>query len=45
MLGDLYPGEVVGDNIAGVLTANGKTWKAYAESVPRAGYVGGALSL
>lgn len=39
-LADIYPGEVAGDNIASVLTANGKTWKAYAESIPRAGYVG-----
>ena len=39
-LAEIYPGEVSGDNIASVLTANGKTWKAYAESIPRAGYVG-----
>ncbi len=40
-LADKFPGEVAGDNIASVLTANGKTWKAYAESIPRAGYVDG----
>jgi hypothetical protein len=40
-LADKFPGEVAGDNIASVLTANGKTWKVYAESIPRAGYVDG----
>jgi hypothetical protein len=40
-LADRFPGEVAGDNIASVLTANGKTWKAYAESIPRAGYLDG----
>ena len=40
-LADKFPGEVAGDNIASVLTANGKTWKAYAESIPRAGYLDG----
>jgi len=39
-LADLFPGEVAGDNIASILSANGKTWKAYAEGLPRAGYVG-----
>jgi phosphatidylinositol-3-phosphatase len=39
-LADLFPGEVAGDNIASILSSNGKTWKAYAESIPRAGYVG-----
>ena len=38
-LADKFPGEVPGDNIASVLTANGKTWKAYAESIPQAGHV------
>ena len=37
---DLFSGEVAGENIASVLSANGKTWKAYAESIPRAGYLG-----
>lgn len=40
-LADKFPGEVAGDNIASVLTANGKTWKAYAESLPRPAYLGG----
>jgi hypothetical protein len=40
-LADKFPGEVAGDNIASILAANGKTWKAYAESLPRSGYVGG----
>jgi phosphatidylinositol-3-phosphatase len=39
-LADKFPGEVAGDNIASILTANGKNWKAYAESIPRAGYLG-----
>jgi len=39
-MADLFPGEVAGDNIASILTANGKTWKAYAESIPSAGYIG-----
>ncbi len=38
---DKFPGEVAGDNIASILSANGKTWKAYAESIPRAGYLDG----
>jgi len=37
---DLFSGEVAGDNIAGILTASGKTWKSYAEGIPRAGYLG-----
>src|SRR5271169_3201187 len=40
-LADLYPGEVAGDNIASILAANGKTWKAYAESIPQPAYLGG----
>ncbi len=40
-LADEFPFEVAEDNVASVLTANGKTWKAYAESLPQAGYVGG----
>jgi acid phosphatase len=39
-LSDEYPGDVAGNNVASVLTANGKTWKAYMESIPRVGYVG-----
>jgi phosphatidylinositol-3-phosphatase len=40
-LADKFPGEVAGDNIASVLTANGKTWKSYAESIPLPAYLGG----
>jgi phosphatidylinositol-3-phosphatase len=39
-LADLYPGEVAGTNITEALSANKKTWKAYAESLPHVGYVG-----
>jgi phosphatidylinositol-3-phosphatase len=40
-LADKFPGEVAGDNVASILTANGKKWRAYAESIPRDGYVDG----
>src|SRR5437588_11809275 len=40
ILADEFPGEVAGDNVASVLAMNHKTWKAYMESLPRAGYVG-----
>src|SRR3954462_2895837 len=40
LLADEFPGEVGGDNIASILTANHRTWKAYLESIPRAGYIG-----
>ena len=40
LLADEYPGQVTGDNVANLLTANHKTWKAYAESLPGTGYVG-----
>jgi acid phosphatase len=40
-LANNYFGEVAGDNIASILTANHKTWRAYAESIPRAGYLDG----
>jgi len=39
-LSDLYPLDVEGNNIASVLADNGKTWKAYAENIPRVGYIG-----
>ena len=39
-IADLFPGEVPGDNIASILAANGKSWKAYAESIPGPGYLG-----
>lgn len=37
---DLFPFDVNGPNIASILTAHGKTWKSYAESLPDTGYVG-----
>lgn len=37
---DLYPFDVGGPNIASILTAHGKTWKSYDESIPDSGYVG-----
>jgi acid phosphatase len=37
---DTWPGPFSGDNIARQLTAAGKTWKVYAESLPSVGYVG-----
>ena len=39
-LADEYPLDVAGENVASVLTAAGKSWKAYAENLPYAGYVG-----
>lgn len=38
---DNWSGTISSDNIASVLTAGGKTWKAYAQSLPSAGYTGG----
>ena len=40
-MADKFPWEVPGENIASVLTENGKTWKAYAENLPKTGYVEG----
>jgi acid phosphatase len=37
---DVFRGTLPGDNIASLLTKHGKTWKAYAEDLPSAGYVG-----
>jgi hypothetical protein len=39
-LSDEYPLGVGGENIASVLSSNRKTWKSYAESLPRIGYIG-----
>jgi acid phosphatase len=39
--GDAYSGVVTADNVVRVLTAAGKTWKSYAESLPSVGYLGG----
>lgn len=38
---DTYTGIFDGDNVVRSLTAAGKTWKVYAESLPSAGYLGG----
>ena len=39
--GDAFSGVVTQDNVVRALTAAGKTWKSYAESLPSAGYLGG----
>jgi len=38
-LADLFNGIVGGDNVANILMRHQKTWKAYAENLPRTGYV------
>jgi phosphatidylinositol-3-phosphatase len=38
---DLYPFDVDGPNVASILSSHGKTWKSYAEDLPRQGYIGG----
>jgi acid phosphatase len=38
---DNFAGSVGGDNIAAALTGANKSWKAYMESIPAAGYTGG----
>ncbi|MFZ0320749.1 MAG: alkaline phosphatase family protein [Candidatus Sulfotelmatobacter sp.] len=38
--GDSYSGVVTADNVVRALTAAGKTWKSYAESLPSVGYLG-----
>ncbi|MGO8794638.1 MAG: alkaline phosphatase family protein [Candidatus Sulfotelmatobacter sp.] len=38
--GDSYDGVVTQDNVVRALTAAGKTWKCYAESIPSIGYLG-----
>ena len=40
---DSFTGTVTGDNVARVVTAAGKSWKIYAESLPNVGYVGGTI--
>jgi acid phosphatase len=37
---DSYTGTVTADNVARAVTAAGKSWKIYAESLPSAGYLG-----
>jgi acid phosphatase len=39
-LADTFGGIVSGDNVASILTRHDKSWKAYAENLPRMGYVG-----
>lgn len=39
--GDSFTGVVTQDNIVRALTAAGKIWKSYAESLPSSGYLGG----
>lgn len=38
-LADTFGGIVSGDNVASILTRHDKSWKAYAENLPRTGYV------
>jgi hypothetical protein len=40
-LDDAFTGTVTTDNVVRELAASGKTWKAYAESIPAAGYLAG----
>src|SRR5580700_8746067 len=40
LAGDSYPGPVTLDNVVRALTAAGKTWNSYAESLPSIGYIG-----
>jgi acid phosphatase len=39
-LSDTFPFTVHGDNVASILSAKGKSWKAYAENLPGSGYIG-----
>jgi acid phosphatase len=39
--GDSYSGVITQDNVVRALTAAGKSWKSYAESLPSVGYLGG----
>ena len=39
-LDDSFTGTISDDNIVRALNGAGKTWKAYAESLPYAGYTG-----
>jgi acid phosphatase len=38
---DNWSGTITDENVASVLTAAGKTWKVYAQSLPSTGYTGG----
>lgn len=44
IVGDSFTGPVSDDNIVRALAGAGKTWKAYMESIPSAGYIGGDVS-
>lgn len=44
VVGDSFPGPVSDDNIVRALAGAGKTWKAYMESIPSPGYIGGDVS-
>jgi len=39
-LADTFGGIVSGESVATILTRHGKSWKAYAENLPQAGYIG-----
>jgi hypothetical protein len=41
LAGDFYTGPMTQDNVVRALTAAGKTWKSYAESLPAIAYLGG----
>jgi acid phosphatase len=41
---DSFAGTFAGDNVTTVLNASGRTWKAYADSLPAVGYVDGDQS-
>jgi len=41
IVGDSFPGPVADDNLARALAGAGKSWKAYMQSIPSAGYIGG----
>jgi phosphatidylinositol-3-phosphatase len=40
---DTYPGTVTANNVVRILTAAGKTWRVYAESLPSVGYLGSSV--
>jgi acid phosphatase len=41
---DTYSGVISDDNLAREITAAGKTWKSYPESLPSVGYLGGRVA-
>jgi phosphatidylinositol-3-phosphatase len=41
---DAFAGTIANDNIVRALTASGKTWRAYMESLPAPGYTGGDVA-